>query len=121
MKSVIDILSNFPENGKIILQQSSKENQELRQNQQQIQIQRQYNADKSIIRIPLADEEEEEEETNSHPKLRALKEGEEEEEQETKTQENSTIIYVGSNTIYLYKCNNYFFLFYTGTGLFEAS
>ena len=83
MKSVIDILSNFPENGKIILQQSSKENQELRQNQQQIQIQRQYNADKSIIRIPLADEEEEVE-TNSHPKLRALKEGEEKEEQETK-------------------------------------
>ena len=82
MKSVLDILSNFPENGKIILQQSSKENQELRQNQQQIQIQRQYNADKSIIRIPLADEEEEE--TNSHPKLRALKEGEEEEQETTK-------------------------------------
>ena len=79
----------------------------MRQNQQQIQIQRQYNADKSIIRIPLADEEEEEE-TNSHPKLRALKE---EKKKKNKKQENSTIIYVGSNTIYLYKCNNYFFLF----------
>lgn len=82
MKSVIElILSNFPfENGKIILQQEKKELEQQQQQQQQqklIQIQRQYKADKSIIRIPLDGEEE----TNSHPKLRGLKEAEEAEEE----------------------------------------